>query len=358
MRSENRVVIHRFSICGRNSSLNLLDSCWILQKVSVFLLITGFLLPDLRAQILMRCATVAPEGSKWAEMTRKVSEEIGRKTGIKIIWYFSGSAGDDNEIGKKLREGKLDCAVITGNGLTYLVPPMRVLELPLLLRNQDEADKMRKFTLPLFVKIAKNYGVRLVSLGDIGAIHIFSKTPLRKTKDLRGKRIWVWKGDFLSEFIAKVIQRDYGMVPFYIPIYDLSAYFQDIDIIYSSSYVLITLGWDRYVRYYISHPFTFAFIGFVIREEIFGKIDTQKQKEIEEILREFMEEVSQMNRRNNREAFEILRQKGIVSTSFQDINIWEGDFQQKIWNGLKDKLYPSWLLMEILTRLAEYRAKK
>lgn len=309
-------------------------------------------------QKTIRCATVAPEGTKWADIAKEVSTELEQRVGLKISWYFSGSAGDEPEIAKKLKEGKLDCVAVTGNGMTYLIPPMRVLELPMLFKSLDEVDRIRKEISSLLEKIAKNYKIKFISLGELGTVHVFSKIPIRSIDDVKGKRTWVWKGDFLAEYMGKVLQESYGINPVPVPLYDVPKYLQTIDVLYNTSYALISLGWDKGIKYYITQPLTLSFIGILMREEVFNQLDVQKQKEVENLLKDFIEKVSRMNRENNQKAFEILRRNGVQPISLPDgeIKKIEEAFQQKVWKSLQDKLYPSWLLTEILTRLSRYRA--
>ena len=68
---------------------------------SSFSFFVGFFSVDLFAQqVVLMCATIAPENSPWAELIKKASLEIQEKTGgaVKTEWYFSSIAGDEPEI--------------------------------------------------------------------------------------------------------------------------------------------------------------------------------------------------------------------------------------------------------------------
>lgn len=311
-------------------------------------------------QVTIKCASVAPEGTEWANLAKRAAEEIERKTGIKVVWYLSGAVGDEPEIARNVKERKIDCAALTGNGLTYLIPPVRILELPLLFRDMEEVDKMRNDITPFLVRIARDYRLRFIYLSEFGTVHIFSKFPIRSVDDIRGKRAWVWKGDFLAEHIGKVLQEEYGVRPVAIPLNDVYSYLQNIDIVYNSFYGLTSFGWDKGMKYYLTQPLTLSFVGLVISLDVFNQLDQEKQNDFESIFRAFMEQISHMNRRNNRVALEMLKSRGYVATSIpeEQLRVLEGVFQERIWNGLKERLYPSWLLTEVLTRLSEYRVRR
>lgn len=331
--------------------------CWF--SVGVFSLFFSYGLSNAE-KLSLRCATVAPEGTEWARVAKRVADELEQKVGVKIIWYLSGAIGDEPEIAKSLKERKIDCAALTGNGLTYLIPPMRVLELPLIFRNSEEVEKIRHEIVPLLAKIARDYKLKFIHLAEFGMVHVFSKTPIRSLEDLKGKRAWIWKGDFLAEQVGRVLQEEYNIRPVPVPLNDVSNYLQHIEILYNTFYGLSSFGWDKGVKYYITQPLTVSFIGLVISQDVFNQLGPQEQKETEEVLKSFLEYVSQMNKRNNQSAQELLRSKGMTSTTIpnEELEKLENIFQEKTWNVLKEKIYPSWLLAEILTKLSEYRARR
>ena len=331
----------------------------IILKVCQLIVFMAFLPIPLSAQIVLKCATVAPEGTEWTKLAKGAADEVEKKTGIKLTWYLSGTVGDEPEIAKNLKEKKIDCAALTGNGLTYLIPPMRVVELPMIFKDASEAEKLRNEISSLLAKIAKDYKLKFVHLGEFGSVHVFSKFPIRTPDDIRGRRVWIWKGDILAEHMGKILQEEYGIKPVPVPLMDVSTYLQNMDVLYNTSYGLTSLGWDKGIKYYVAQPLTISFIGFVVNQEIFSQIDQRKQKDFEDTIRDFIEMITRMNRKNNQSTFELLKSKDVTPISFQDQDIkrLESLFQERVWNELKEKLYPSWLLTEILTRLSEYRVK-
>jgi len=142
------------------------------------------LLSEDQQEIVLKCATIAPEGFPWAEVIKKFSSEIQKKTSgaVKMEWYFSSIAGDEPEIAKKIKEGSLDCAWLTGNGLSYIIPPVRILELPFFLRNIREVDFIRKKIEKLFQILAGDYGMKFFGFSDIGFVYIFSKRTYERSE--------------------------------------------------------------------------------------------------------------------------------------------------------------------------------
>lgn len=313
-------------------------------------------------EIVLKCATIAPEGFLWAEVIKKFSSEIQEKTSgaVRMEWYFSSIAGDEPEIAKKIKEGNLDCAWLTGNGLSYIIPPVRILELPFFLKNIKEVDFIRKKVEKLFQILASDYGMKFFGFSDIGFVYIFSKEPVRGLSDLRGKVMWVWDGDYLGEFIGKVVQEEFQVKPFRLPIQNVKANLDHIHVVWETPYVLIMLGWDTSFRYILSHPLKFSFAAPVVSQKSFSKIPTNYQKIFEDVLRKYIDVLTDINRESEVKIFEIIlfyRKMGIKMIDFTPTEVKEAEniFREKVWVALKDKVYPSWLLAELLTMIHMFR---
>ncbi len=327
----------------------------------VFFLFSFCIFDSFAQQVVLKCATVAPDNSPWAELVKKASAEIQEKTGgsVRTEWYFSSIAGDEPEVAKRVKEGKLDCAGLTGNGISYLVPPMRVLELPFLLKNLKEVDFIKQRVNKLFQNIAEDYGMKFIWMSDFGFVYIFSKVPIKKLDDIKGKTVWVWKGDYLAEFIGKVLQSDFQVRVFPIPIQDVKAQLEQIQILYNTPYALNVFSWDSGIKYVLSHPLNFSFSSLIVSKSSLSKIPHEYQSVVEEVLRKYLDILSKMNRESDIKALDILRKKGVEMTDFppDELKKAEDIFREKVWLALKDKLYPSWLLTQILTDISAFRAK-
>ncbi len=307
----------------------------------------------------LRCATIAPEGSEWARLVKESSDEIEKKIGVKVIWYLGGMLGDEPEIAKKVKNGNLDCAGLTGNGLSYLIPAIRVLELPFMFREYKEVDFIKEEASRLFRKIGDDYNVKFIWLSDLGPVYIFSNFPIRKIDDVNGKVVWVWKGDYLAEYLGKVLEKRFSIKILPVPLPDVKSYLDKIEIFYNAPYALVTLGWEKASRYYITPPLTFSFISLIIRRDSFDKIPAEKRPELENIMRKYLDLISKSNRENNYKTISMLEKGGLERINLPKAEIEKAEeiFKSDVWAELKDKLYPSWLLTQILTKLSEFRAK-
>ena len=309
----------------------------------------------------LRCSTIAPENSEWGEILKSVGEIVKRRAGgkLRISWTFGGIEGDDPELAKKLKEGELDCIATTGNGASYIIPFVRVLELPYLIRNFDEVDYIKEDISKFFRKIAHDYNVKFIWFSEVGFAYAFSKTPIMKISDLKGKKLWIWEKDIMIEKIGETLKKIAGAELVRIPIHDVKKYLQLLDIIPSPPYALLTLGWNKFIGYYSLPPVAFVFITVIFNLESFRKLTPNQQKVVEEETKKALLKLSQLIRKSNAKTLQILERKGVEKVIFSgsELKVLEDAFKKNVWLSLKDNMYPSWLLRHILTKILEFRTK-
>lgn len=146
-------------------------------------------------QFTLNFATVAPEGTPWADqiLALKSSVETGSGGRIKVKTFLSGSMGSEVEISRECRRGERlqGVGVSTGALAEGAAAPMLTLpELPYLFLNVNEADKVMDEVLyqPVSADLAKK-GFVLYHWSENGWRHFATKggpanTPeaLRKFK--------------------------------------------------------------------------------------------------------------------------------------------------------------------------------
>src|SRR4051794_21829014 len=91
--------------------------------------------------ITIRMATVAPEGSSWANLLRSWAREIETVTAgsVKVRWYFGGATGDELETFAGIQKGHLDGMASGGVICERLAPSMRIQGMPGVFQSREEA---------------------------------------------------------------------------------------------------------------------------------------------------------------------------------------------------------------------------
>src|SRR5262245_13846676 len=110
--------------------------------------------PALAEPQQIRIATLAPSGSPWMDILEHAAAEIAEQTEqrVKIKYYTGGQQGDEKDYIRKIKLGQLDGAAVTAAGLSMIDPSIRVLELPMLFKSEDEVDYVATKMWPYFQK--------------------------------------------------------------------------------------------------------------------------------------------------------------------------------------------------------------
>ncbi len=90
----------------------------------------------------MKIASVAPEGTPWAEGVVSFKKQAEAMAGGKLVVrpFLGGILGDENETVSQVARGQLQGVGASTGAIASIVPELNVLELPYLFRNEKEAD--------------------------------------------------------------------------------------------------------------------------------------------------------------------------------------------------------------------------
>jgi TRAP-type C4-dicarboxylate transport system substrate-binding protein len=147
--------------------------------------------------VVLRFATVAPEGTAWARLAKSTARALAEATGGQVTgkWYFNGIAGNELEMAARVRKDQLDGIVSGGMLCQKLAPSMRVLRVVGLFQTRDESGYVAGRLKSVFDDEFRKAG--FVNLGEvgIGPDLIFSREPIRSMQDLKKTRFWIWDLD-------------------------------------------------------------------------------------------------------------------------------------------------------------------
>lgn len=145
----------------------------------------------------IKLGSIAPSGSPWDDGLRKVAAQWAEISGgtVQLKIYPGGIAGDEEDMIRKMRIGQLDAAGMSGMGLSRIHSGVLAVQLPLLVRNDDELayvlDKMRSS----FEKQLEGKGFKVIMWNVVGWAHFFSKRPVVRPQDLREHKLFTYAGD-------------------------------------------------------------------------------------------------------------------------------------------------------------------
>jgi TRAP-type transport system periplasmic protein len=146
---------------------------------------------------LVRMASAAPEGTDWAREIHAISREVeaATKGSVKLKWYLNGIAGDELQMGERIRRDQLDGVGSGGMLCTRLAPSMRVLAVLGLFQERAEASYIAGRLKPMLdEEFAKSGYVNLAEL-SVGVQVLFTRRPVPSLAEMKKTRLWLWDLD-------------------------------------------------------------------------------------------------------------------------------------------------------------------
>jgi len=308
---------------------------------------------------VVKIATLAPEGSSWMNLFHAWGKAVEEKSGgkLKLKFYAGGVAGDERDVVRKMRIGQLNGAAVTAIGLGLIQSEVRVLELPMFIRNNDELDYVRNKLDADFRKKFEDKGYILLGWGDVGPIHIFSNIPLNTKADLAQTKLWAWVDDPMVR--ALFTQLGANGVPLGVPDVLPSLQTGMINACYGSPLSTVALQWYTKVKYMTSMHITQAVGATVITKRDFEKLGPDLQKILMEESKALEIKVLKTIREDNGKALASMKAAGIQVIPSPPGLV--ADFEAQAM-AIRPKLEPSVYSHEFRTKVeqlvADYRAGK
>ncbi|MEW5851721.1 MAG: TRAP transporter substrate-binding protein [Myxococcota bacterium] len=141
---------------------------------------------------VIKLATVAPDGSPWAQGLqefKKLAEE-GSGGKIKVKLFLGGTLGDENETVLACKRGQIQAVGASTGAVASQVPEVNVLELPFLFNTLEEADHILDVVAGAsFDKYFKDRGLVLGFWSENGFRSFGGKFPVSKPADLAGRKM-------------------------------------------------------------------------------------------------------------------------------------------------------------------------
>jgi len=165
----------------------------------------------------LRIGYILPQQSQLGAGATAFADDLAKRTGGRIaIQQFPDAAlGGDVELAKGVQLGSVDLAIITGLGLSSVVPEAGVFNIPFLFRDLPHAYAV--FDGPIGTSYRQRFAAKdmvMLAWGENGLRHITNaKRPIGAPEDLRGLKLRVPQSQvFVAAFQALGV--DVASLPF------------------------------------------------------------------------------------------------------------------------------------------------
>ena len=307
-------------------------------------------------QYTIKFATIAPEGSTWMNVMKEydaaIRKESGGRMGFKI--YSAGVQGDEKSVLRKIRVGQLHSGGFTGLGMGEIAPKVRILDSPFLVRNDDEVDMLYKNYSKEFEQTFEEGGYVLLGWAEVGFVHVFTSTPIRKKEDLKGLKMWTWEGDPIAETAFRTL----GMNPIPLSLLDVNTSLQTglINAFYTTPYAAIALQWYTRVKYMVDVPLADAAGSVLISKKYYDQLPSDLQEILLRNGRLYIAKLTQLSRKDNVDSITELQKRGITILTADQKELQDYiEVGSKSRRALVGKLFTEEFLNRVEKSVADYR---
>ncbi len=288
------------------------------------------------AKVVIKLATLAPEGSTWfnalKEMGAKWKEAAGGQVELKI--FAGGTQGDEGDMVRKMRVGQLSAAAISAVGLHDITPEPQALATPMLIRNYDELDYvMSKLGVKLEGAVSAK-GFTVLTWSDAGFVYFFSQTAAATPTDMAQQPLFAWAGDPNAVEAWKAA----GFKPVVISSTDMVPSLQTgmIKSFTTSALLALSIGWYNYAKNLTNITWGILPGAVVVSNEAWDKvkaIDPALPGKLLQAARDVGSGLNVSLRKQNAEAIGTMKSKGL---NVVEVN----DDQRKQWIKSAELSYP------------------
>ncbi len=304
----------------------------------------------------IKLALITPEGSTWTNTLKDMGKSLKEATEgrVKLKIYAGGVSGDEVDVLRKMKVGRIHGAGFSGVGLGLILPTIRVLETPLLYRNNQEIDYVQKELFEMFYQQMWDKGYVLLGFAEAGLVYLYSKVKFDGYQSLSKLKMWVWKGDPVAETFLST----FGMktVPLHLADVNMGLETSMIDSFYSPPLAALAFQWYPKIKYVLDFPVVNSIGALVLKRKTFEKLSAKDQAIFKDLALKYSTELVRLTRRDNQDAKLYLHKQGIqfVKPAAADVKSFEALASKTVAKNV-DKLYPKNLIDKVYKLLATFR---
>ncbi len=256
-------------------------------------------------------ATLAPVGSTWMRAFDAWNRELRRRTAgaLSLRFYPNGVQGDEDEVIRKIRSGRLDGGAVTAVGLSMIHRPTLAFQLPGLFTTYEQLDRARDALRPELDAAFHTVGFELLGWGDAGTDRIFANRPVRTPADMAPTRPWLWRDDligpaFFDELHAHAVPLQVGEV--------LTALqTRQVDTLWVSPVAVVSLQWAPLVTHMTDLPMGSEIGAIVLGRTQFESLPEAQRAVLRETAAAYSALLVRNVRRDDDGSIQPLRERGL-----------------------------------------------
>ncbi len=275
--------------------------------------------------VVVKLATLAPDGSSWHEslkdLARRWSERSGGRVQLKI--YAGGVAGDETAVLSKMRIGQFGAALVTTHGLVAITSHVRALALPRMIRSYEELDLALSAMRPALDRELERAGYVALGWADAGMVRFFVPEPTGALERVQRFKLFAWAGD--AEGVELWRRAGFNAVP--LPGTEVMTGLQTglIEAYPTTPVISLASQWYAFTKGLVDLPIAPLVGALVLTRREWERIPEDVRGALREEAERTVLAMRAENRKMERDAIEAMRRKGlaIVVPTGAELAAWD-----------------------------------
>jgi TRAP-type transport system periplasmic protein len=268
--------------------------------------------PAAAQQVVVKMATLVPEGSSWQLILKEMADKWKTASGGRVIvrLYAGGVAGDDADVVRKIRLGALNAGVLTEVGLEEIDRSVLALSVPMAYSSYEEEDYVLEKMRPTLEARLEAKGFVPLAWLDGGWSHIFAQKPVSTPDELKPLKLFTPSGDPQAVEIYKAA----GFNPVPLPTTELSTALQTglVNALQVPPQVAVLTQYYSHAKYMTDLPWLLLLGATVIDKGTWEKIPADVRPALLEAAREAGRRLRAEVRNGGDRDVEAMKKRGLV----------------------------------------------
>ena len=283
----------------------------------------------------LKIATGAPDGTAWMKLLRQAGADVEAATNgrVTLRFYPGGTQGDDRDVLRKMRIGQLHGGTVRTGVFGGIYSDIQLYNLPMVFRNLDEVDAVRKVMDPVLIEGLAQAGFIAFGIAEVGMAYAMSTKQASAIADARRLKVWSPQGDVPA---ARTLEA-FGISPIPLTIAEVlqSLTSGAIDTVAAPPVAVLPLLWHTRLKYVLDLPFMYIYSPLVVSERGLRGIESADLEVLHRALGRAVAEADRLNRADHDGSWAALRRQGLefVSPTPAEVNEWRtvAATAMKIW---------------------------
>ncbi len=304
----------------------------------------------------IKIATLAPNQSQWMQDMRAAGKAIEQRTDgrVKLRFYGGGTQGTEDKVLQKIKIGQLHGGTFSATDFMKDYGAINIYGLPFVFESWDEMRYVRE---RMDEQLQAGFeDLNFVTFGIAGSFSmVMSNEPIRSHEDMKGKKVWLPQGDFVSYEAMRRLQ----LSPVALPITDVLTGLQTglLDIAAIPPEVAVALQWHTRVKYVTNMPVVFGISFLAISKRTFDRLSAEDQAIVSDVLSGVYASIDEKSPAESANAMQALQTIGITHVEpadgqFAELQQTMSEFNREM---AVDGAYPLEVYEEMLGHIAEFR---